>query len=187
MQATETAIRDRLRKWLGQYPAAHVRYNVDELELSWRTTERESSFLSGLEICKRGLLFVLAFFGIIAVGCLSGLPSANCFALQDAYTIALTLIGGVIPLLTILAYLIIYTLEQGIKQGKFFTSPKSSTFGFVCGFGVPILVFIAVISFLSDRGVKNIGTAIDHCRLVGSDAARQDKIHLYRSLWGEAR
>jgi hypothetical protein len=136
-----------------------------------------------LEICKRGLLYVLAFFGIIAVGCLSGLPSATCFALEDAYTIALTFIGGLTGGITIIAYLGIYAFEQAIKRGKI--SSKWDTFAFGCGLAGPILAFIIAIFLLTDRGVKNIGTAIEHCRL--SEAARQDKIPLYRSVVGGPR
>ena len=186
MQAIETAIRDRLRKWRGQYPATHVRDNVDELDLSWRTKERESTFLFMLGVCKRGLLYVLAFFGIIALGCLSGLPSATCFALEDAYTIALTLIGTFTGVMTVSVYLMISMGEQAVKQGHIISS-KSSRFYFACTLAGILLLYLVVISFLTDRGVKNIGTAIEHCRLVGSDAARQDKIPLYRGVWGEAR
>jgi hypothetical protein len=186
MQAIETAIHDRLRKSLGQYPAAHVRDKVDELELSWRTKERERIFLNMLEVCKRGLLYVLAFFGIIALGCLSGLPSATCFALQDLYTIALTIIGIFPGVMTVSAYLVISMGEQAVKQGQIISS-KSSRLYFACTLVGILFLYLVVISFLTDRGVKNIGTAIEHCRLVGSDAARQDKIPLYRGFWGEAR
>jgi hypothetical protein len=101
--------------WRGS-GAAGVRGNVDELDL--RSKDRESDFLFGLEVCKSGLLYVLAFFGIIAVGCLSGLPSATCFALDDAYTVALYLMGGLASVMTVLVYLAISTAEQWIKRGK---------------------------------------------------------------------
>ena len=170
----------------GQSGAARVRDNVDELDLSWRTKERESIFLFMLEFCKRGLLYVLAFFGIIAVGCLSGLPSATCFALEDAYTIALYFIGGLTSVMVVAASLGIYTFELMIKRGKNISS-KLDTFGFASGVGLPLLAFIIAAIFLTDRGVQNVRTAIEHCRLVTSEAARQDKIPLYRSVFGGSR
>jgi hypothetical protein len=167
----------------GQRVAASVRDNVGELDLSWRTKERASNFLFVLEICKRGLLYVLAFFSIIAAGCLSGLPSATCFALEDAYTIGLTFIGGLTAALIVIASLAIYTFEHLIKKGKDISS-KLDKFGVACGLGLPVLVYIFAISFLTVRGVNNISTAIEHCRLVTSDASSAGQNpSISRCLW----
>jgi len=167
----------------GQSGAARVRDNVDELDLSWRTKERESIFLFMLEFCKRGLLYVLAFFGIIAVGCLSGLPSATCFALEDAYTIALYFIGGLTSVMVVAASLGIYTFELMIKRGKNISS-KLDTFGFASGVGLPLLAFIIAAIFLTDRGVQNVRTAIEHWSFsyVGGSSAGQNP-SISKRLW----
>jgi hypothetical protein len=178
---------DRRNAVRSQGGAAAVRDNVDELDLSLRSKDRERHFLFILEVCKRGLLYVLAVFGIIAVGCLSGLPSAvNCFALEDAYTMALYFSGGLTGLMTVIVYLGISTGEQLIKRGKML-STLDTTFGFVSGVGIPLLLFLFAIFFLTDRGVQNVRMAIEHCRLVDEAAARKDKIPLYRTIFGEPR
>jgi hypothetical protein len=159
---------------------------MDKLDLGWGSKDRER-FLLTLEVCNRELLYVLAVFGIIAVGCLSGLPSAaTCFALEDAYTIALSFIGGFIGVLTIFGYLFLSSAEQAIKRGKIISS-KLSKFGFACVLVPLVALFIAAISFLTVGSVENVRTAIEHCRSVGEAAARQDKIPLYRSVFGRPR
>ena len=166
----------------GQSGAAAVRATVDELDLGWRSKDRRSHLLFAYKVCKRGLIYVLAFFGIIAVGCLSGLPSATCFALQDAYTIALKFIGGLIGGSTILAYLFISAAEQAIRRGEI--SSKRSTFSFGCGLALFIFLYILAISFLTGRGVQNVGTAIEWCR---SGEHLHDKADLYRGIIGAPR
>ena len=168
----------------GQSGAAAVRATVDELDLGRDSKEDREHFLLVLEVCKRGLLYVLALFVVIAAGCLSGLPSAvNCFALEDAYTTALSFIGGSVGVITIFGYLFLSYAEQAIKRGKIISS-KLSKFGFACVLVLLVVLNILAISFLTGRGVQNVGTAIEHCRSVEEAAARQDKIPLHRTFFG---
>ena len=43
---------------------------------------------------KRALFFLIAFTGLIGAACVTGIPSITCYALADAYTIALRNLGA---------------------------------------------------------------------------------------------
>jgi len=75
-------------------------------------------FQNIIDVFYRFSLFVLAIVAIISAGCIAGLPSTTCYALADAYTIALENIGGYGIFLTKLLYIFIVGLDLTNSQGK---------------------------------------------------------------------
>ena len=61
--------------------------SVDEIPI--RPPGQESRIRYIVEQWNRVMLFALGVVGLISAACVSGLPSATCYALADAYTITL--------------------------------------------------------------------------------------------------
>jgi hypothetical protein len=111
---------------------------------------------------ERAMLFLIVFTGLIAAACLSGLPSTTCYALADAYTIAIGFLGTLF-LLAFIVSLAIVVLHWRCKSTNFSTI---KTIWFRIGFSSVILLFafyFASTINLTVNGVHNIRLAIDHC------------------------
>jgi hypothetical protein len=122
---------------------------------------RTERFQGIIDLCYRLMLFLLTIIGFIAAGCIAGLPSTTCYALADAYTIALEVIGSWSIILTIMLYLCMWVLEYMNKEGeteKWFASWKERFH--VLFFLLILSMNMTVILFFPEHGLQNVRWAI---------------------------
>ena len=122
-------------------------------------SSQERWFRYVLKQSKRAVLYLLAIIGALGIGCLSGLPAATCYALADAYTIALQKISF-LPFLAILWFLMISAAEKVPSSEVIGTRLKRILFG-IAGL-LFIVIIVTTIGFLKS-GADNIRLAVDHC------------------------
>jgi hypothetical protein len=137
-----------------------------------------------IDLYNRFTVFILSFIGLVAAGCIAGLPSTTCYALADAYTIALENIGQFIVFLIFLYYCvwILDYLNRNRWAVKANWIPKVAI-GTVAFRG---LIFSLLMAFLSYNGARNVRLAIDSCYEYTTDHEPHlhDRIKLYRHIIG---
>ena len=135
-----------------------------------------------VEQSDRLLLFLFATTGVITVACVTGLPSATCYALADTYTIALLTLGVLFIVELLLG--VFMAILKGITnvQSKSRTQPTSGEIGV----SVIVIVLLTISLWLSvvlaNSGYGNIRLAINYCFLEKSQTKDNlhDRIPLYR-------
>jgi hypothetical protein len=124
----------------------------------------------------RLFLLLLVATGLIGAALLNGLPSITCYALADAYKIAIVILG------MLFIFELVGVIALGINNGL---GNYPRTYKIAGGF-VDVIIFIciffcvALIYLLVDLGSRNIQLALDHCLLGDTPQKQHDRIPLYR-------
>jgi hypothetical protein len=69
---------------------------------------------------RRGVIFLIAFTGLMGAACVNGIPSINCSALADAYTLALGNLGALF-LIEVCFIVIIVGVERKSENANIHT------------------------------------------------------------------
>jgi hypothetical protein len=110
-------VEKRSRRWRreGRIAGAGERLvSIDDMPI--KDVAAIGRFQTLVDLCNRFTLFVLAFVGLVSAACIAGLPSTTCYALADAYTIALENIGHMI-VFAILLYYSVWALDYAGLAG----------------------------------------------------------------------
>jgi hypothetical protein len=118
--------------------------------------------------------------GLIAGACLSGLPSATCYALADAYTIGFLTLGSLFVLELLLGILIPFL--KGLTNALTIPTDYLKVSEIMVGLGVIVLLVTSVwfLVVLADTGYGNIRRAINQCFL--EHPQEKDKDSLYKRI-----
>ena len=135
---------------------------------------------------RRGVIFLIAFTGLMGAACLSGIPSITCYALADAYTIALGQLGALF-LTAFVTILFMIDVERRAKDANVHTinTIGSWIIGTLAGLLILFLVYTMIKTTMNT--VDNLKKASSHCL---QDTPTQkhdsnDRILLLRSLFTE--
>jgi hypothetical protein len=166
----------------GRHGVGERQVSVDDMPI--KKTFRKERFQNIIDMLYRFLFFVVAFIGLIAAGCIAGLPATTCYALADAYTIALENIGfyGILPIMFLYFGISAIDIMNKEEQAAQLVSGNWIK-------GLPLIVITSLvwailiidILSLSQNGVKNVRLAIDHCFAYTAEHEQNlhDKIPLY--------
>jgi len=91
--------------------------------------------------CKRAMILLIAFTGLIGAACVNGTPSITCYALADAYTISLANLGALF-LIEFFVIVVIIGVEKQLKDANVYTIKN-----FSFGLGISV-AFVLVFVFL---------------------------------------
>jgi hypothetical protein len=138
------------------------------------------------------MIFLAAFTGLIGAACVNGFPSITCYALADAYTIALANLGFIF-VIALLTFVVIMAVEISYRNANIYTI---NTLGLRLGIAGPLLLVFLSVAFsfylimkTTIHGVKNIQIASPHCLEDTPQNKRNpyDRIPLLRSLFSDIR
>jgi hypothetical protein len=134
------------------------------------------------ERINRVMLGVLVSTGLIGAACLNGLPSTTCYALADAYAIALHTTGFIFGLVFGVFFAIACLEEEPWISDQYKDTLRFKVVHEIVIFGVFGLGFICLsfITLTASTGAVNIRLAIDHCYLSNGKNVLHDKIPLFR-------
>lgn len=133
------------------------------------------------------MLFALAVIGLIGAACVSGLPSATCYALADAYVTILERLTSSTIYIIIIGFGGIMVLNMIIKGGETHELMKRSTLT-LAFMGFLLAIFLLPVIFLLSDGISNVRLAINHC-LEGTAEDQHnlhDRIPLHRGRYSVA-
>jgi hypothetical protein len=133
---------------------------------------------------RRGVIFLIAFTGLMGTACLSGIPSITCYALADAYTTTLGLLAALF-LIAFITIIFLIDVERRVKDANIHTinTIGSRVSMVLAGLLSCVLVFAMIKT--TTNTVDNIKTANAHCL---EDTLQQkhnpnDKMPLLRGIF----
>ena len=133
---------------------------------------------------RRGVIFLIAFTGLMGAACFNGIPSITCYALADAYTISLGNLGA----LFLIEFIMISVIVDVERRAKDVNAQTIRSIGLRITMALVVLLSLFLIYTIIQttiHGVKNTQVAISHCL---KDTPQQkhnsyDRIPLLRNLF----
>jgi hypothetical protein len=133
---------------------------------------------------RRGLIFLIAFTGLMGAACLSGIPSITCYALADAYTTTLGLLAALF-LIAFIIIIFIVDVERRAKDANIHTINTILSRILMSLTGLFTVFLVVAMIRTTTNTVDNIEAANAHCL---EDTLPQkhnpnDKIPLLRGIF----